>query len=139
MTVLAVPRGRLSVWWLSHPLVATGLIVAVAVGLRMWTPTDDASRTVCLVRRCAGIACPGCGLTRAVAYLLRGDLGAMWTMHPLALLFALDTAIALGLVWLVHFGRVRLRANHAAVWAALHVPLLTGVWIWRALDGWLPV
>lgn len=37
----------------------------------------------CLFRRITGLYCPGCGGTRAVLYLLRGNIGRSLWYHPL--------------------------------------------------------
>lgn len=39
----------------------------------------------CLAQRLFGIPCPGCGITRSVAALLRGDLRAALTANPAGL------------------------------------------------------
>lgn len=49
----------------------------------------------CPLRWLTGIACPGCGMTRALAALIRLDFSAALQMHPLV--FLLPTAA----VWLV--------------------------------------
>lgn len=138
MTTLAPVRFRRQpiAVWIRHPAAITAALVVAAVGLRVWAPSDDGANTVCFVRRCTGTACPGCGLTRAMSYLVRGDLSAMWQMHPLAPLFAVDALVIAGLVWLAR--SVKVRPRWLALWAALHVPLLLGVWIFRALTGALP-
>ncbi|MFP3914550.1 MAG: DUF2752 domain-containing protein [Actinomycetota bacterium] len=41
--------------------------------------------TICPFALVTGTACPGCGLTRAAAALMRGDLGLAWAYHPLVL------------------------------------------------------
>jgi len=127
---------RSAVVWVRNPTAITMALIVAAVGLRLWTPSDDASSTVCFVRRCTGTSCPGCGLTRALAYLMRGDISSMWHMHPLAPLFALDAIVAVALVWVARSFAVK--PKWIAVWAALHVPLLLGVWFVRALSGTLP-
>ena len=38
---------------------------------------------LCVLRLFTGLPCPGCGLTRASAALLRGDLSASLHYHPL--------------------------------------------------------
>ena len=48
-----------------------------------------------------GLPCPGCGMTRAVKILLRGDLAASWAMNPMAVPVLL--LVAYCLVW--HFAK----------------------------------
>lgn len=126
---------------LRNPVFVTIVAALAAFGLRLWTIPDDLAGTpgICFVRTCTGTACPGCGLTRAVAYLLRGDLTAMWAMHPLAPLFVADAVAIVVLVWTTRRGRFALRPTHVALWAGVHVPLLIGVWGVRGLLGTLPV
>ena len=51
----------------------------------------------CIIKRLTGIDCPGCGMTRAVLSLLRGDVqgafsyhGMVWSLPVLLLLFLYD-------------------------------------------------
>jgi hypothetical protein len=64
--------------------------------LSVWTPSDD-GRTVCPFALVTGVACPGCGMTRALAVLLHGRLGSAVRYHPLAPLLAIG--LGTGLVW----------------------------------------
>ncbi|CAN5770811.1 hypothetical protein BH23ACT5_BH23ACT5_02720 [soil metagenome] len=69
---LARRLGRSWLW-----VAPLGAIVALLV-----IPTDDGS-TICPFALTTGVACPGCGLTRAAAWLVRGDLGSALSYHPL--------------------------------------------------------
>jgi hypothetical protein len=90
-----------------------------------------------------GVPCPGCGMTRAILLLLRGEVAASLHMHPLAvpsglasLLFmfatvwttaSLGTPIAL---WGTRFGRASV-----ATFAAVQLAIL-GLWVARMLGFW---
>jgi hypothetical protein len=50
----------------------------------------------CLLKRALGVPCPGCGFTRALLALARGDVRASLGLHPLAL-----PGVALGAVAVV--------------------------------------
>lgn len=112
--------------------------VAVVAFLAMWTPTDNGP-TLCPFALMTGIACPGCGMSRALAWLVRGDFGTAVAYHPLAPLLA---AIALGgaLWWL---GKVTRRWRGPAVVLINTVligfgVLLLAVWGVRMASGTLP-
>lgn len=76
---------------LAAPLVGVAFLVA-------FNPTDDGP-TVCPFALCTGMACPGCGMTRAVSQLIRGNFGQALSYHPLApLVFA---QVVGGWIWLV--------------------------------------
>ena len=38
--------------------------------------------SLCPVAALTGFPCPGCGMTRAVSAILRGDFSAAWKLHP---------------------------------------------------------
>jgi len=121
------------------PRILTVLLVLAALGLRVWTPTDDEATTMCVFRRCTGTSCPGCGLTRAMAHVVRGDLAAAWRNHPLAIVIAVEVVVATALFWLTRRGRIRFAwLRFGTAWLAVHIPLLVGVWLIRLATGTLP-
>lgn len=47
-----------------------------------------------------GLPCPGCGMTRAVCYLLTGQFAKSWEMHPMGILWtALAVCFLLSRYW----------------------------------------
>ena len=96
----------------------------------------------CPMAEMFGVPCPGCGMTRAILLLERGDVSASLHMHPLALpsllaslLFMVGTVWAtarLGTpvaLWKTSFGRAAL-VTFAGVQAAI-----LGLWLARMLGG----
>ena len=78
-------------------LLLTSPLVGVAF-LLLFNPADDGP-TVCPFALCTGMACPGCGMTRAISQLLRGNFEQALIYHPLApLVFA---QVVGGWIWLV--------------------------------------
>ncbi len=55
----------------------------------------------CVFQELTGLYCPGCGGTRAVKALLRGDLGSSFLYHPLVLYCAL-LAIIFAVSYLIY-------------------------------------
>jgi len=67
---------RYAQWFAIAPVVALGLMT-------MASPSDDGP-TICPVALLTGVACPGCGMSRAMAWLFRGDMERAVVYHPLA-------------------------------------------------------
>ena len=113
-------------------LVATAGAAALADAL-------STGPVLCLFRAVTGVPCPGCGLTRAIARLARGDLAQAVTLHPLAPLLAAEAVGAWGLWGLVLAGWVRKPAERpllVLLW--LNLAALGAVWVARLLAGTLP-
>ncbi len=72
--------------WIALLLVGIAVVQEglVALGLPGWQ---------CPVRAVLGIPCPGCGLSRAMLSLLKGDWRAALSMHVFAPLFLLGFAL----------------------------------------------
>lgn len=140
MTTLRPTTSRFEMPTLSaSPRIVTALLVLAALGLRVWTPTDDGATTVCVFRRCTGTSCPGCGLTRGIAHVVRGDFAAAWHNHPLAILIGFEALVATALFWLTSRGQIRFDwLRLGTLWLAAHIPLLILVWAVRILTGTLP-
>lgn len=124
-----------SVW--RDRMIYAAPFVAV-VGMLAVAPSDDGP-TVCPIALCTGNACPGCGMTRALSWLVRGDLGAAFTYHPLVPLIALQ--LVGGWIWFVlrRTGRVPPMTPRTlnAVLIVTGVALLA-VWLTRLALGTLP-
>jgi len=113
-------------------LAWAGLAVAVVVWavLLRFPPDRSGFYPVCPFHAAAGLLCPGCGGTRAIAALLHGDLRAAWRWNPLvaglvpfALAYAVETARRK--VWI---------ALPRAVWITLAV-VTAAFGVMRNLDG----
>ena len=75
-------------------------VVAGTAGVQIALVSLSLPGWVCPFFRLTGIPCPGCGLTRAVILLLKGDLQASLHFHAFAPILLL-TALALILVLLL--------------------------------------
>ena len=120
--------------------IAAGLAGAAGLFLlRFWVPPPGPAFTICLLRRFAGLPCPGCGMTRAFAHLAKGEWAAAMVDHPFAFLLAAE----LGLAWLAWGGAlVRGRPVRMPPWferaALAHVLVLAAFWLGRLSTGTLP-
>src|SRR5262245_11327824 len=74
-------------------LVGVPLLFATASFGRV----DQFRFSSCTFRTLTGVPCPGCGLTRSLCLVARGDWSASLQIHPLGILIA---AAALG-IWLL--------------------------------------
>jgi hypothetical protein len=73
------------------------LVVGLLVSYGFWVnPNDGAGGIPCLWKTCFGVECPGCGLSRAGAFLVRGELAAAihrnWLIVPVIILLAVHFA-----------------------------------------------
>ncbi len=117
-------------WWR-----ATGLgLVALFVALAAWDPAVSGGPDLCLFHRLTGIACPGCGLTRAAAALAKGQFAESWRWHPLLALVA-GEGLVVWLLWGVAPAVLTRFAPRVAIATGL---LLLVVWILRWTSGTLP-
>lgn len=131
LTAFFTRAGRWMPRWAAPAGLAAGCAAASAYVL--WNnPTDigAAALPTCLVRLTTGFDCPGCGGTRALWYLLHGDLAAAAQHHMIAV-FAAPFLIYAYVAWTAGtvFGRrlpqlrvsVRTVAVGLGVWAVFTV------------------
>jgi len=89
--VSAAPRSR-------PRLIVWTAIVGVSLAVATTGLGDDNGTVLCPFRRCTGVTCPGCGLTRATGALARGNLASAHSHHPLVLPILIQLAVGL-LLW----------------------------------------
>lgn len=66
---------------------------ALFAGLMLWKPSDSGI-PMCSIKLAAGFSCPGCGMTRALAALGRGEPAVSLKYHAFAPVVALGAALA---------------------------------------------
>lgn len=111
--------------------------VAVASALALAPEIDGP--TVCPFALSTGVACPGCGMTRAASMLVRGDFTSAMTFHPLVPLVAL-LAIG-GWIWFLLRRAGKVPALSTRVLNGLLISTLVAliaVWVGRLISGTLP-
>lgn len=122
--------------WRTRALYAAPFLAALV--LAAWTPAEDGP-TICPFAIATGSACPGCGMTRAMGFLARGDLASALTFHPLVVLIAIQ-GIA-GWAWLVLRRKDKVKPMSSRLLTAVLVGTvvsLFSVWLLRAFAGTLP-
>ena len=116
---------------LASPLLAVALLATIS-------PSDEGP-TICPFALCTGMACPGCGMTRAAAHMFRGNLAEAVSYHPLVPLVSAQLLVAWGWFGLVKTGRVTPPSQRTTVAALVFsIAALTAVWIFRIVAGTLP-
>ncbi len=97
MTRLAARAPR----W-SAPVAMAACFAGVATYVLVSDPTDAGARDLpsCLVKATTGLDCPGCGGTRALFYLLHGNLPQAVRHHALAV-FAAPFLLWMYIAWSV--------------------------------------
>ena len=111
----------------------------MALGLAFFVDPEGGP-VVCLFRRGSGLACPGCGLTRAASYLLHGDLLASLRLHPFAVLVAVEAAAVWAVVgYRVHRGLLIALPRGVEDWALAHAVAMLALWMGRLASGTAPI
>ena len=122
--------------------------VAALALLYVWTPSDDIRYSLCLSRR-LGLPCPGCGMTRALAHLAKGEWRAALSAHPFAPVLAAEVMIG-WLAWGAHVAGIAGLSGLASrlprrIWPVGLTPallanlaLLVALWVGRLAAGALP-
>lgn len=109
-----------------------------ALVLLVAEPGDDGP-TICPFALVTGVACPGCGLTRAAAALVRGDFTTSLAYHPLAIVTGLWLAGAWGVSVLRRRGRtVNLSPRFVNGLLIATAALFVLTWVVRYATGSLP-
>lgn len=89
--MIASTRSRIAdLWRAAAPLVVLASIGAVLV---LFPPGQYSFYPQCPIHRYLGIQCPGCGTTRALAALLRGDIVEALRLNALTTLLAPVAAV----------------------------------------------
>jgi hypothetical protein len=121
---------------LSSMTAATRLRLGVAVsGILALIAVYGPVHIPCLFTTATGVQCPACGLTRSVASIARGDLGASLAYHPIGILLAGSALAAI----LVPTQTLRVQAAISAAWTRLSPMARVGIgtgalilaWIWN--------
>jgi hypothetical protein len=114
-------------------LLAGALMLAGAITLRLWTPSNDPNATICVFRRLTHHDCATCGMTRAMARLAHGDLRGATALHPLSVPLAAE-CIGLWLLAPVAFTRGWRPTNAARDrWLLAHALAFLALWAVRLL------
>ena len=92
---------------------------------------------VCPFRLGTGHACPGCGLTRAIGSLVRGDVSLSIRYHPIAILLVAQVAIASILLARQPERSVNDFVTEHRRWIYANVVMLIVVWALRWRFGML--
>lgn len=75
-----------------------------------------------------GFPCPGCGMTRAVLYLLKGQLARSWELNPAAVFWVLWAVLFV----FERYGEGKGKGRKALVWSACGILLfMVAVYIIR--------
>lgn len=116
--------------WVALPVVGVAGLATLPIGI---------APTLCPFALVTGTACPGCGLTRAAASLVQGDIGTAMALHPLVILVAIW---ALGW-WITGLARLRGRRSPLDGVLVNRMLVATGVifvltWVVRLATGGLP-
>lgn len=136
--VLTAPEQRSA--WIGPRRALPAVALAGACALAALSPVgDDEGQVLCPYRLATGGWCPGCGCTRALSAVVRGDVGASLSLNPWTLVLLAQAVVMAG--WFAAAPE-RMRAW----WARNDTTVLTinlvvglGIWITRLATGAIPL
>ena len=138
------PPGRRSGGhWLALAVAALGIVTLVVLRLGV-SPDERGHGTheqlglpACASMELFGVPCPGCGITTATAWAVRGELREAFLVQPFGLLLVL--AFPLYVLWVLQ-GVVRgrdlgrdLGAIPRKPWVGVGIALAAGAWLYKLI------
>ena len=83
----------------------------------------------CPINLVFGVPCPGCGLTRAVLLLFRGDFFGAFSMHPLVFALPVIAGLLIAAIFSERFSRSKVFTALCFFFVALFI----GVYVYRMI------
>jgi len=126
---------RSSRYW----ILAGCLLLTSGFILSLWEPADEPDHSICFFRQVTGISCPGCGLTRGLAAVVKFDFSKAIEKHPLSPFLTLEVLL-LWIYWgLIAADRMPLPSSlNLNRFLAFQGGLLLVIWSYRLTAGILP-
>jgi hypothetical protein len=126
----------------SRPRILAFLALsALFVAAALWKPLDRGV-PLCGFKLATGISCPGCGMTRALAALAKGDMARSVAYHAFAPVVAIGAAaawMALGIGFVTGRNLMPDLNAHRVTFALLgFIALLLAYWFVRLWRGSAP-
>lgn len=122
-------------------IVAFLALTAGFVVAAIWRPSESGI-PMCFMKLHTGLACPGCGMTRAVCALAHGEVGAALKYHAFSVAVAAAAVAAWGALGLGFITRRNHLPPLDGKWSAIGVLSLAGglilYWLVRILMGATP-
>lgn len=110
-------------------LCITGVLAAILSGYYLLVSMTPIV-IPCVFHEITGLLCPGCGVTRMLLAISRGEFVEAFGYNPA--LFVLLPVLAADLFWYtylyIRYGRVKSRIHSAVMWTAIVILLVFGVW-----------
>lgn len=86
----------------------------------------------CVFHLLTGLYCPGCGGTRAVRYLLKGQLGNSVQYHPLVLYMVVIMLAEFAIAGLARVtGKPKWHPGHEKLLIAIAIGIVLVNWCWK--------
>jgi len=115
--------------WNGRTAAIAAVVVSASVAVLYGVdPTRHAITPPCPYLTLTGLACPGCGLTRAVHFLLHGEVGRAFAFNPWAFVSG-PALLAFILLSVVPDPARTVRVRTGISWMMLMITI--GFWIWR--------
>ena len=126
----------------SRPRIAAFAALSVAfAAAALWRPADD-GLPLCTLKVATGVSCPGCGMTRGLAAIGRGEVASSVKYHafaPIVAVAAVATWAGLGLGFVTGRSIVpSLNAHRVQVACLVFIGAFIAYWLVRLWMGTAP-
>jgi len=81
-----------------YGIIAALLTLTVPLAIMLWDPHIESSHSLCPFKLLTGLPCPGCGITKSIIFLYKGDIVRSLSYHifgPLVILFCVVSLFVL--------------------------------------------
>jgi hypothetical protein len=76
-------------------IIGGAIIISAPILLLYYNSCIEEKESLCPIMRCLNIPCPGCGLTKSLVCLIKGDLYSSISYHPFGIIIEIITICVL--------------------------------------------
>ena len=136
--VLTAPEQRSA--WIGPKRAMPAIALAGVCALAAISPVgDDEGQVLCPYRLATGGWCPGCGCTRALSAIVRGDVATSLSLNPWTIVLLVQAVVISSLFAVVPEAARAWWNRYDLRLLAVNAVLAIGIWAARLATGAIPL